>query len=134
MNSFIPFIYVAAGGAVGSALRYGIDLYYGKLFHSIFPIATLLINSSASLLMGFLAALALTKNNWLGENGRFLLMVGFCGGYSTLSALSLQTLVLLRTSHWWYAALNVIGTPLLCLLAVWAGYLLGFWIGVGETH
>lgn len=134
MNTIFPFLYVAAGGAVGSALRYGIDLCYGKFFHSTFPIATLFINISASLLMGFLAALAFTRNSWLGENGRFLLMTGFCGGYSTLSALSLQTLVLLRTSHWWYAALNVIGTPLICLLAVWGGYNLGFWVGSGETH
>ena len=56
---------------------------------------------------------------------RQFLVVGVCGGYTTFSAFSVQTLDLMRSGHWFAATGNVLGSVLACLVAVWLGYLLG---------
>ena len=126
---FLNSVVVAIGGALGSLARYWIAELFAALGVVSFPWATLVANVSGSLLIGLLAALT-------GPDARLLVapevrafwMVGFCGGYTTFSSFSLQTLTLAQTGDWPRAGLNVALSLLLCLAAVAAGYMLGSWL------
>ncbi len=131
MSGIMPFIYVAAGGAAGCVLRYGMDQWISRATF-VFPVGTFVINLISCFLMGVFAAFAFTRGGWMSQEGRFLLMSGFCGGYSTLAALGLQTLHLIKIHHYGYAAINILGTPAVCLLVLWGGYWLGCSLAVGH--
>lgn len=126
---FLNSVVVAIGGALGSLARYWIAELFAALGVVSFPWATLVANVSGSLLIGLLAALT-------GPDARLLVapevrafwMVGFCGGYTTFSSFSLQTLTLAQAGDWPRAGLNVALSLLLCLAAVAAGYMLGSWL------
>lgn len=118
----IGYLYVAAGGALGSVLRYWISRSADSYAHTVFPWGTLLVNVSGSFVIGVLSALALAESRWgLGDNARLFLMVGICGGFTTFSSFSLQTLGLLREGLLLRAGGNIALSVLLCLLATWAG-------------
>jgi CrcB protein len=116
---------VALGGALGSVARWWTSLALAHAFGPAFPWGTLLANVGGCLLIGGLAG-------WSGERGRLaesdvvrnLVMVGFCGGYTTFSAFSLQTVEMLQAGDLGRAGANVAGSLVLCLLATWAGYAL----------
>ena len=84
-------------------------------------------NITGSFAIGAIAALP------FGPTSRQFLMVGVLGGYTTFSAFSLQTLVLVQDGEWPKAAANVLGSVILCLVAVWLGYLLAGSFRGGET-
>ena len=125
MNS----IAVAVGGAIGSLARFWLAELFVALGMSAFPWATLLANVSGSMLIGVIAALT-------GPDGRLLVapelrlfwMVGICGGYTTFSSFSLQTLTLAQGGEWSRAAMNIGLSVILCLVAVWLGYMIGAWL------
>lgn len=114
---------VAVGGAVGSLCRWWLSEVFLRLGLGSFPWATILANVSGSFLIGLVATLT-------GPDGRvtilpelrLALMVGFCGGYTTFSSFSLQTLVLVQTGNFREAAGNVILSVVVCLVAVWLGH------------
>jgi fluoride exporter len=117
-------IAVALGGALGSLGRYWLAELFAALGVSAFPWATLFANVTGSFLIGVIATLT-------GPDGRLLVapelrqfwMVGVCGGYTTFSSFSLQTLTLAQGGEWARAGLNVVLSVVLCLLAVWLGHL-----------
>jgi len=117
-------IWVAFGGAIGSLARFWVGEWFASVGDSRFPWATVLVNISGSFLIGAIAALT-------GPDGRLVaspvarqfLMVGICGGYTTFSAFSLQTLILAQSGDWLRAGANVVASVVLCLLAVWLGHL-----------
>ena len=119
---------VALGGAAGSLARYWLAELFAASGMSAFPWATLAANVSGSFLIGLVAALT-------GPDGRVLVapelrlfwMVGVCGGYTTFSSFSLQTLTQAQGGEWGKAGLNVALSVVLCLLAVWLGYLAAAW-------
>ena len=129
----IIYLWVAIGGALGSMARYGASALITGWTGGDFPWATLAINVLGSFIIGAFAALT-------GPGGRFpasldarvFVMVGICGGFTTFSAFSLQTLELLRHGEVARAGLNVVGSVALCLLAVWIGY--GLAQAVGGTR
>src|SRR5437762_11336158 len=83
---------------------------------------TLLVNISGSLIIGFFAALTGPDGRiWSSPSFRQFFMIGVLGGYTTFSSFSLQTLALARDGEWLFAALNAIGSFVLCLFAVWLG-------------
>jgi CrcB protein len=114
---------VAVGGAIGSLCRWWLSELFLRLGLGFFPWATLLANVSGSFLIGLVATLT-------GPDGRVVVlpelrlavMVGFCGGYTTFSAFSLQTLALVQGGNFREAAANVILSLVVCLLAVWLGH------------
>lgn len=117
---------VAVGGAIGSVARFWLTEFAAKLWGGEFPWGTIIANVTGSLLIGAIAALpVLGPRDLLGPLGRQFLMIGIMGGYTTFSSFSLQTLTMLQHGHLGKAAMNVVGSVALCLIAVWLGYALG---------
>ncbi|RRB11122.1 fluoride efflux transporter CrcB [Larkinella knui] len=119
-----PFWLVFLGGGLGSMTRYAVSRYLQPVFKTAYPASTLIVNLVASLILGFLVGW-LTARVSGRETYRLLLGVGFCGGLSTFSTFSTDTLFLMQTGRWWAAASNVVLNVVLCLLASMAGLYLG---------
>jgi CrcB protein len=111
---------IAIGGALGSISRYGCQKWMYHHYLHPFPFATFVVNVAGSLLIGLLFGL-IEKNNFPSPEWRILLITGFCGGYTTFSTFSFETLSLLREGQYVYASLYVLLSVLIGLLAVWAG-------------
>lgn len=117
---------IGLGSAVGGMLRYALTAAFVRLMGPEFPWGTIFINVTGSILIGALAAASGPTGRFpLNDDWRQFLMAGFCGGYTTFSAFSLQTLVLAEQGAWGSAAANVVGSVVLCLLGVWLGYQAG---------
>lgn len=121
--------WVALGSAVGGMARYGISGYVATRIGETFPWGTLVVNVSGSFVIGVLAALAAPAGSLPGDiTVRTLGIIGLCGGYTTFSSFSLQTLTLAREGQWGRALGNIAASVGFCLLAVWAGFALGAFI------
>ena len=124
----LAYLWVAIGGALGSMARYGIGGFISQKSSGAFPWGTLIVNITGSFVIGILGALTLPEGKMTPQSRALatqLLITGVCGGYTTFSSFSLQTLNLLRDGEWFYAAGNILLSVLLCLIAVWIGYVLG---------
>ncbi len=118
---------VAAGGAAGSLLRYWATLGAARVGWVGFPWSTIAINVVGSFVLGWFATAAMPGGaSPASHEARLLVMTGLCGGFTTFSAFSLQTLDLLRAGDWTGAAANVLFSVVLCL----AGVALGHWMAV----
>lgn len=125
--TMFTYFWIALGGALGSVGRYWLNGLVSQRFDT-FPMGTLAVNVIGSLLIGILAALTLPEGRMSSEGRVFttpFLMIGLCGGFTTFSSFSLQTLNLLRDREWLYAGGNILLSVALCLIATWLGYLLG---------
>jgi fluoride exporter len=90
-----------------------------------FPWGTLVINVTGSFVIGFFGALTGPDGRvFVGSTARQFVMVGMCGGYTTFSSFSLQTLNLMNDGEWLQAGANIGLSVLLCMIAVWAGVVL----------
>jgi fluoride exporter len=119
---FLSYLAIAAGGALGTVARFFLSSLVAQRFGETFPWGTLIINITGSFVIGFFATLTGPDGRVLaGTTTRQFVMVGLCGGYTTFSAFSLQTLNLMRDGEWLAAAGNTLGSVTLCLLAVWLG-------------
>jgi CrcB protein len=124
----IAYLWVAIGGALGGVSRFWLSGLIASRFGETFPWGTLIINITGSFLIGIFAALATPEGRLDPQTRVFViqfLMIGVCGGYTTFSAFSLRTLQLMQERQWLYAGGNVILSVVLCMIAVWLGYLLG---------
>jgi len=121
---FQTWLFVALGGAIGSVARYGISLAALPISRTL-PWGTIIINVAGSLVIGFFGTLTLTGGKYpVSENVRLFVMVGLCGGFTTFSAFSLQTLDLIRDGSVLRAAANIILSVSLCVGAVAVGHVL----------
>jgi CrcB protein len=119
------YLMVALGGAIGTVARYWLSGVVAQMVGETFPWGTLLINVTGSFVIGFFAALTGPDGRvFVGATGRQFVMVGLCGGYTTFSAFSLQTLNLLNDGEYAYASAYIVASVVLCLLAVWIGAVL----------
>jgi CrcB protein len=124
------YIWVALGGALGSVARFWGSGVVARWFGETFPWGTLLVNVTGCLAIGWFAALTEPEGRWLVEpTTRQFVMIGLCGGYTTFSSFSLQTLHLLRDDQWLAAGANVVLSVVLCLGAVWLGHVLALVLG-----
>jgi CrcB protein len=122
----ITYLLVALGSALGGMARYGCSGLLARTIGETFPWGTLAVNVAGSLVIGLFTALT-------GPDGRILVApdlrlfvtIGFCGGFTTFSSFSLQTLELVRAGELGAAGLNVALSLGLCLLTVWLGFALG---------
>jgi len=124
----LTYLLVATGGALGSVMRFWLNGVVSHRFGETFPWGTLFVNVIGSCVIGILAALLLPGGRVSAEAEAVVtpfLMVGICGGFTTFSAFSLQTLNLIREREWLYAGGNILVSVILCLIAVWLGFLFG---------
>jgi CrcB protein len=121
----MSYLWVALGGALGSMARFGCSGFVATHIGETFPWGTLLVNASGSLIIGFFATLTGPDGRWLASSGtREFVMIGLCGGYTTFSSFSLQTLSLVQEDQWFRAGANVLASVAVCLVAVWLGHIL----------
>ena len=122
----IAYLWVAIGGALGSVGRYWLSGLVANRFGETFPWGTLVINVTGSFLIGLFASLNGPEGRtWASPGFRQFFMIGICGGYTTFSTFSLETLNLAREGEFLYAGGNVLLSVTLCMVAVWLGWLLG---------
>lgn len=114
-------IWIALGGAAGSVIR----ALIGMSLHSRFPWSTLLVNTAGSLLIGWLMTRLGALDAEAFVRWHALLVVGFCGGFTTFSTFSWQTIEQIQRGEWGAAFANVLLSVSLCLAAVWLGCRLG---------
>lgn len=128
------YLWVGLGGALGSMARFGVATaairLLGERLGETLPWGTLFVNISGSLLIGFLSGLSSPEHGWVAQpSGRQFLLVGICGGYTTFSSFSVQTLRLLQNRAWGLAGVNVVGSVVVCLVAVWLGHWMAMSLG-----
>lgn len=110
---------IALGGAVGSLLRYLLGGMVQRTSASGFPVGTLFVNVAGCLLIGVFVRILL--NMQTSAELRALLVVGFCGGFTTFSTFSFETMGLIEGSEYSRAAAYIVGSVALCLAATFAG-------------
>lgn len=111
----MQILLIAIGGAAGSVLRYAVQ----KVLNTSFPTGTLVINITGCFLIGLLWALV---NKGLDEQKRLLLMTGFCGGFTTFSAFSLEALMMMTAGRWVSFFFYTFCSVACGLLATFLGY------------
>jgi CrcB protein len=120
----LNYMVVGLGGAIGTIGRFWLNGVVSRHFGETFPLGTLVINVSGSFVIGFFATLTAPDGRWMASPTlRAFFMTGICGGFTTFSSFSLQTLNLALDGEWLYAGANSALSLVLCLAAVWLGYL-----------
>ncbi len=117
-------LYIFLGGGLGSVFRFGTGKWIGTLHNQQFPYGTLVANIIACLVLGFVIGLADVKQI-ISPAARLFWAVGFCGGFSTFSTFSAETISLLQNGFHLATALYVIGSLVFCMTATYAGLYLG---------
>ena len=121
----VTYFWIAVGSALGGITRFFVSGVTAQLIGETFPWGTLIVNVTGSFIIGFFATLTGPDGRvFVGTTGRQFVMIGICGGYTTFSSFSLQTLNLMNDGEWFYVGGNIVGSVVLCLAAVWAGHIL----------
>ena len=126
MDSLKAYVFVGLGSALGGIGRLWVSTILARRWGEAFPWGTLAVNVTGSFLIGLFVGLTGPEGRWPVSRPVTLFFVsGICGGYTTFSAFSLQTLQLARDGHWLLAGGNILLSVALCLGAALAGYLTG---------
>jgi CrcB protein len=125
--------YVALGSAVGGMSRYLVGGLVQRLWQTSFPTGTLFVNFSGSFLLGLFLRYALNTPSFSPEV-RALLTIGFCGGYTTFSTFSYETIALLDSGEWGRAGLYITASLLLALGGTFLGAALAREVIVLREH
>jgi len=132
--SFSNCLLVMVGGALGTLARYLVSTWALPVSSEL-PWGTIIINISGSLLIGFFGTLTLAGGRYpVSESLRLFVMIGLCGGYTTFSSFSLQTLDLLRAGGFGRAALNIGLSVVLCVGAVALGHIIAARLNDGAAR
>lgn len=122
----MTYVWIALGGAIGTIARFAVSGAFARMVGETFPWGTIVVNISGCLVIGLLATIT-------GPDGRLVvapdlrqfMLIGLCGGYTTFSSFSLQTLNLIPNGELMSAAGNTAISFVACMLAVWIGAVLG---------
>jgi fluoride exporter len=119
------YLWIAIGSALGGMARYWCSGVAARLIGETFPWGTLIVNVVGSFVIGFFATLTGPDGRvFVGSTARQFVMIGLCGGYTTFSSFSIQTLELVQDGEWLQASGNIVGSVVACLIAVWIGHAL----------
>lgn len=113
-------VLVGVGGGVGSMLRYLVSVLTYKYNSGIFPWATFIVNMVGCLLIGLLIGVV-ERQIPNSISLKYLFITGFCGGFTTFSAFSLEGLLLIQTGNASLSIIYILTSIVLGLLVVWAG-------------
>jgi fluoride exporter len=126
----LTYLWIAIGSALGGMARYGMSRAVALRFGETFPWGTLAVNIVGSLVIGFVAALSGPDSRvMIPPTARQFMMVGLCGGFTTFSSFSLQTLELIRNRDFAEAGGNILLSVAACVAAVAIGYIAGTTVG-----
>jgi CrcB protein len=121
----LSYVLVMLGGALGTGARFWMSGFIAERAGEFFPLGTIVVNISGSFVVGFFATLTGSEGPVLvSPRFRQFFMIGVCGGYTTFSSFSLQTIDLARDGDWLKASLNTLLSFACCLAAVWLGRIL----------
>jgi fluoride exporter len=118
------YLMVAIGGAVGSVLRFWVGTHVSNRLATRFLAGTFIINMTACFLIGFVITLLAEKTSW-SPNWRYLIPIGFIGGYSTFSTFEYETFRVFHEGEFLIAGLNVVLSVIVGFVAVWLGVITG---------
>ena len=118
------YFMVAMGGALGSVLRFWVGGYISNRFPTRFPSGTFIINCTASFLIGFVITVLAERADW-SPNWRYLIPIGFIGGYSTFSTFEYETFRVFQEGELLIAGLNVVLSVVVGFVSVWLGVITG---------
>jgi fluoride exporter len=116
----LNYLWIALGAVVGASARYFLSLLIARDFSSSFPYGTLLINVTGSLIAGFFLVFS-TERVLLDPRWRLLVIIGFCGSYTTFSSYAYESFALMEHGQWLLTGINIVGSNVLSLIAVVAG-------------
>jgi len=119
-DSILNYLWIALGAVVGASARYFLSLLIARDFSSSFPYGTLLINVTGSLIAGFFLVFS-TERVLLDPRWRLLVVIGFCGSYTTFSSYAYESFALMERGQWLLTGVNIVGSNVLSLIAVVAG-------------
>jgi len=123
------YMWVALGAALGGMFRYWCYGAAARLIGETFPWGTLVVNVAGSAFIGWFATLTGPEGRTLAPvSMRLFVMTGICGGYTTFSTFSLETLRLMQDGEWTQAGANIAASLILCLGGVWAGHATAVWM------
>ncbi len=120
--NLLQVIAIAAGGALGSLLRFWASNGVYALLGRAFPYGTLTVNVVGSLAMGFLYVLLIERMS-VGPEARAAVLIGLLGGFTTFSSFSIETMNLIEQAEYLKAILNMLLSVLICVPAAWLGLL-----------
>jgi len=127
-SRMIKYLMVGIGGFLGSVLRFWVGGYISDRMDMRFPYGTFIINCTGSFLIGFVITLLTEKGHW-SPNWRYLIPIGFIGGYTTFSTFEYETFRNFQDGEFLVAGLNVAASVVLGFISVWLGVITGRTIG-----
>jgi fluoride exporter len=123
-NDLIKYLMVGIGGFLGSVLRFWLGSFIGGRLGARFPYGTFVINVTGSFLIGVVVTVLATKAHW-SSNWRYLIPIGFIGGYTTFSTFEYETFRLFQDGQLLVAMLNVTLSVVVGFIGVWVGAMAG---------
>src|SRR5271170_807851 len=118
------YLMVGLGGALGSILRFWVAGYVNERMGMRFPYGTFIVNCTGSFLIGLVFTLLAERTHW-DPNWRYLIPIGFIGGYTTFSAFELETFRSFQDGELLVAGLNVVLSVVIGFASVWLGVIAG---------
>jgi CrcB protein len=120
----LKYVMVGVGGCLGSILRFWLGSYIGSKMGTRFPYGTLVINITGSFLIGLVFAVLTARTQW-SPNWRYLIPIGFIGGYTTFSSFEYETLRMVQDGQIGMGVLYVAASVVVGFVAVWGGITAG---------
>ncbi|PWU19108.1 MAG: fluoride efflux transporter CrcB [Verrucomicrobia bacterium] len=127
--ALLSALWIFIGSGLGGVARWAVSGFVANRFGETFPWGTILVNVSGCFIIGLFTAATGDGGRWLAPvEFRKFFTWGICGGYTTFSSFSMQTLTLAEDRQWLLAGANVVLSVVLCLIGVWLGHVLAMQI------